>query len=77
MCDLSWWGWGAGIGGFFVLLFWVAVIVLVVWLITRFSRHGLDGSRGRKTPLDIVRERYARGEISREEFEQIKKDLSE
>jgi len=36
------------------------------------DRGGTSSKRG---PLDVAKERYARGDISREEFEQIKKDL--
>ena len=65
-------------GGIFMLLFWGVVIFLIVWGINQ-----LKGNRGPSTyvpqshtPLDIAKERYAKGEISHEEFEHIKKELS-
>jgi len=71
-------GWWMVFGGICMLLFWGAIIALVVWGINRLTeRRGSGSSTGeRRDPLDIAKERYARGEISREEFEQIKKDLS-
>jgi len=61
----------------FMVVFWGGIIALIVWLIVRLTRHGSTGGiTERNTPLDIARERYAKGEISKEEFEQIKKDLS-
>jgi len=66
-------------GGFVFLLFWVAVIALVVWAVAKVARGGdrvSSASGARQSPLDIARERYARGEISREESEQLKQDLS-
>ncbi|UCG54392.1 MAG: SHOCT domain-containing protein [Dehalococcoidia bacterium] len=77
----SWgWGmWGMGLGAFFMILFWGAVIGLIVWLIVRLTR-GEDKDRIEKhkpvDPIDIAKERYAKGEISKGEFEQIKKTLS-
>ena len=77
------WYWGDGMGwwmlfgGLWMLLFWGGIIALIVWAIIRLTRRGDSGSGNfRKTPLDIARERYARGDLSKEEFEQIKKDLS-
>ena len=72
------WGWYEGgwwmlFGGVIFILFWGAVIWLAVWAVRRFSAGNPPG--GNHTPLDIARERYARGEITREQFEQIKKDL--
>ena len=71
-------GWWMLFGGVWMMLFWAAVIGLVVWLVIRLTRRRGPNERGngRRTPLEIARERYARGEISREEFEQIRKDLS-
>ena len=71
-------GWWMVFGGVWMILFWAAVIGLVVWLVIRLTRRGGTSDRGdgRRTPLEIARERYAKGEISREEFEQIRKDLS-
>ncbi len=59
------------------LLFWAGVIALIVWAVTRATRgsHHSVASNGR-TPLEIANERYARGEITREQWEQIKQDLS-
>jgi len=56
-----------------MLLFWGLVIWLIVWGIKKITESGRSGGKG---PLDIAKERYARGEISQAEFEQMKKDLS-
>ncbi len=61
-------------GGLWMVIFWGGLIALIVWGITKLSR-GSD-SAPKHDPLDVARERYAKGEISREEFEQLKKDLS-
>jgi putative membrane protein len=50
------------------------VIILVIWAITRSSRNN-SGTLKSYPALDIAKERYARGEITKTEFEQIKKDL--
>ena len=67
-------GWWMAFGGLWVLIFWGGLIALIVWGITKLSRR--DGSTPKRDPLDAAKERYAKGEISREEFERIKKDLS-
>ena len=69
-------GWGMGFGGIYMILFWVviiaAVVVLAKWMFGNSSRS--DSARG-KSALDILQERYARGEIGKDEFEQKKRDL--
>jgi putative membrane protein len=69
----GWWdsGWWI-VMPILMVLFWATVIGVVVWAVTQFTR-GERGDGGRA--LDIAQERYARGEISREEFEQIRRDL--
>ncbi len=67
-------GWWMAFGGLWMLVFWGALIALIVWGITKVSRQG--ETTPKRDPLDVTKERYAKGEISREEFEQIKKDLS-
>lgn len=70
-------GWWMLFGGMWMLVFWAVVIGLIVWAVIRLTRRNGDHSGERKdTPLEIARQRYARGDISREEFEQIRKDLS-
>lgn len=66
-------GWWMLFGGIFMFIFWGGLIALVVWGIIRITKR--DGSTTKHTPLEIAKERYARGEINKEEFEQIKKDL--
>jgi putative membrane protein len=65
-------GWGPGwwvIGGFLWLVFWVAVVVLIVALLRGRHRHphGEDAP-GSPDAVRVLEDRYARGEISREEF---------
>ena len=72
----SWSWWGMGTMMFLGVIFWGGIIALIVWGITRLTRQGSSGGGGGKTALDLAKERYARGEITREQFEQFKKDLS-
>jgi putative membrane protein len=72
-------GWGMGwFGMIFMFVFWILVVVglvlLIKWLIQTTSGGKTDRSKGPKA-LDILKERYARGEISKEEFDTIKQDL--
>lgn len=67
-------GWWMVLGSVWMVIFWGGLIALIVWGITKLSRR--NGSSPKYDPLDVAKERYAKGEISKEEFEQLKKDLS-
>jgi putative membrane protein len=69
-------GWGPGFGWIFMVLFWGLVIIGIV-AITRWVFEGRSWKTEprERTALDILKERYARGEIDREEFEQKRHDL--
>ena len=57
-----------------MVIFWAAIIALFVWGITKLSRRG--DITLKQSSLDLAKQRYARGEITREELEQLKKDLT-
>ena len=67
-------GWGWGGMGFGMLLFWGVLIAAFVLLVRNCSGT-CSGREREKTALDLLKERYARGEIGRDEFEQKKRDL--
>lgn len=81
--DMS--GWGFGFGWIFQIIFWG----LVIWAILALVRggwgrghdcgcghdHGHGEHKKEDSALDILKERYAKGEINKEDFEQNKKDL--
>ncbi len=64
-------GW---IGMIFNLLILIGIIVLVIWAVNRFS-GGANHSTKSQTPREILQERYARGEITREQYQQMMKDI--
>jgi putative membrane protein len=77
------WTWGFHMGWFSIILmgfFWIAVIVtilfLIRWLIVSTSHSNREG-RSKDSALEILRIRYAKGEINKEEFEEKRKDLLE
>lgn len=71
------WGWGWGMGMMLMMLvFWGLVIAGLVVLVRWITGQGGAGGAARPDrALEILRERYARGEINREEFEARKRDL--
>ena len=66
-----------GFGGGFMWIFWILLIVAIVWGVKAAGGSGNKPSEKRKSALDILEERYAKGEIDQQEFEQKRKDLQE
>ena len=61
------WGWIIGL----------IVLALIIWAIVRITGRNTGATQqSSKTPMTILKERYASGEITKEEFEEKKKDLS-
>ena len=79
-------GWGhmmngcgmTGRGGGFMMIFWIVLLALVVYLVVRAARGenvlSAKSSQG-DSALDILKKRYAAGEITKEEFEEKKRDM--
>ena len=67
--------WGGGM--IFGWLFWLAILAGVIWLVVRVAdprrRHP---GRQDNEPMKILKERFARGEINREEFDERRKTLA-
>ena len=63
-------------------IFWIAILVLIVWAITRLVTPHTHTYPASPTPppassaLEVLKVRYAKGEITKDEFDQMKKDLS-
>jgi putative membrane protein len=65
-------GWWMLFGSIWFVVFWG----LIIWAFVSVVNRGDKRDSGDEPALDIARRRYARGEISREEFEQIRSDLA-
>lgn len=64
-------GVGLGFGMLMMVLFWGAVIWLIFYLIKYVGKDGGD----KEEPITILKKRYAKGEITKKQFESMKKDL--
>jgi putative membrane protein len=64
-------GWEMNLGGWVWMGIWIFALVVMVWFITRSP----DTQGGIQEPLEILRARYARGEISQAEYEQARRVL--
>jgi len=65
-----------GDGGFHMWLYWGGLTLLFIFLFYLLGRTFGNSSDADKTPLQILDERYARGEIDHDEYERMKTDLS-
>ena len=61
--------------GFEVIFMWIIFVVIIIFLVYFFIYITKSGIPGKEIPLDVLKKRYARGEITKEEFQKIKKDL--
>jgi putative membrane protein len=69
------------IGLLLMVLFWGALILGGIWLVRTIFVNNQPNQSGniatkQASPREIIDQRYARGELSREEYEQIKADLT-
>ena len=62
---------GHWFGGGFMWIFWIAVIIFIIWGAKAYTAN----NNSQKSALDILKERYARGEIDQQEYESKKRDL--
>jgi len=61
-------GYGLGFGGtLLMLLFWIAIILVIFWLIKQLTNQG--------NSAEILDKRYAKGEITKKEYQEMKKEL--
>ena len=73
------WGWEGGMdfghGGGYMWIILLIIIGVVVYLIIQNTKSKTDSDQ--ETPLDILKKRFAKGEITKEQFEEMKKKLEE
>jgi len=74
-------GFGMLFGALWMILFWgipfLLIVALLKYLFANPHKHGSEVRPEQKTPLDILKETYARGEIGRDEYLQKRDDLLE
>ena len=69
-------GWIGMVFGFiFFILVVIGIIFLIVWLVKR-SNHPIVENRTESKALEVLKERYAKGEITKDQFDIMKKDLN-
>ena len=66
------WGW-IGLGMLHIALFWVLVVLGIVVLV----RWLVGGSAREPSAMDILKARYAKGELTREQYQQLKRELTD
>jgi len=68
-----------GFGGmWFGWIFWIIIIVVFVWVVIQYNNRYQQrppGDKPGESAMDILKKRYAKGEITKDEFERMKKDL--
>ena len=68
---MNWGGWGMGFG----MLIPLAVLGLIGWAVVSLTRAPRSGGTG-ESALDILKARYAKGEVTREVFEEMRRDIA-
>jgi putative membrane protein len=74
----GYWGFPGGFGwfgGIFMVIFWIAIIIGIFWLFRVFGLSHCSSTSNSESLPDILKRRYASGEISKEEYETKKKEL--
>lgn len=69
-----WHGWGMGFGWLFMVIFWILVILGIAYFV-RLIAGGSKKEKKDDTAIGILKKRYAKGEITKDEFEKMRDDL--
>ena len=64
-------------GMWFGWFFWLVILIVIIWVIVNQLNKGKQGSQlsQSESTLDILKKTYAKGEMTKEQFEQMKKDI--
>lgn len=77
-CLGGWWPmmhYGFGYGGMFMWIIFLIVIGLLIYFIVQAQKTKDQAPMQNESPLDVLKRRYAKGELAREDYERMKKDL--
>ncbi|MDA8084920.1 MAG: SHOCT domain-containing protein [Nitrospiraceae bacterium] len=72
MMHWNWYGWGMGFGWIFMLAFWAIILFGIIFIFRVFVKSKGNGC---ESAMAILEKRYARGEISKEEYNKIRDDI--
>ncbi|WP_285655768.1 SHOCT domain-containing protein [Allomuricauda sp. NBRC 101325] len=73
MHDWNWHNWGSVM----MWLIWIPIIIIAAWYLLWLSNNKGFSEQGNESPLEVLKRRYANGEISTQEYERRKKILEE
>jgi putative membrane protein len=68
-------GYGYGYGGMFMWILFLILLGVVIYFIIQNTRSKNLEGQSRETPIDILKKRYAKGEITKEDFDRMKNEL--
>ena len=66
-----------GFGGGMMWIFWILILLALAGFVIFLARQAGESRNRDKTALEILEERYARGDIDRDEFKQMRDDLNQ
>ncbi len=66
----------SGFGGFGMILFWVIFIAAILLLVKLFTTSFHHDRKESNSPMDVLKRRYASGEINHDEYERIRHDIA-
>jgi putative membrane protein len=77
----DYWGHGAGnsndVWGFVLMVLMMVLVVIGIVVLVRYLSHGAGNAKSGDNALDVLKTRYAKGEIDKKEFDEKRKALSE
>lgn len=75
----SGYGYGSGydVWGFLFMVLMMLLVIVGVIVVVRYFGRDMDSIQKQDTPMDLLKKRYAKGEIDKKEFDEKRKDLSD